>query len=80
MDRQFIINKLSQLIGNALNDSSFTIIESENALSMITWDSLCNLVILSSIERSFAFKFKLKDLNRMKTINDLIEIIETNVK
>jgi acyl carrier protein len=39
------------------------------------WDSLHHMLILNEIEIAFGFKFKLKDLNKMKDMGSLVQII-----
>jgi acyl carrier protein len=39
------------------------------------WDSLAHMALIVEIENAFQIKFKLKDLNKMKNVGSMIDII-----
>jgi acyl carrier protein len=39
------------------------------------WNSLNHMILVSEIEKAFSIKFKLKDLNKMHNVGDMIDII-----
>ena len=39
------------------------------------WDSLSHMILISEIESTFSIKFKLKELNKMHNVGDLINFI-----
>jgi acyl carrier protein len=43
------------------------------------WDSLSHITIISEIEEEFKIKFKLKELNKLKNIGSLIEIVQSKL-
>jgi acyl carrier protein len=44
------------------------------------WDSLTHMEIITEIEAVFNIKFKLKDLNKLKNLGTLIELIESKLQ
>jgi len=44
------------------------------------WDSLSHVGIIVGIEAAFNIKFKLKDLNGMNTMGNIIELIRSKIE
>lgn len=44
------------------------------------WDSFSHMLMITAVEESFGIKFKLKDLNKMKQVGDLVQIIESKLE
>ena len=42
------------------------------------WDSLSNIRVIMDIEKKFNMKFKLDEIEEVKTIEDLIKLIKSN--
>jgi acyl carrier protein len=43
------------------------------------WDSLTHMVILTEIEKEFGIQFKLKEINKLKNMGNLIELITSKL-
>ena len=37
------------------------------------WDSLTHMMIISEVEKAFSITFKLKELNKMKNMGDMLD-------
>ena len=46
------------------------------ANDVANWDSLTHMVLITTIEERFGVKFTLRDLNKMKNVGVLMQIIE----
>jgi acyl carrier protein len=79
MERTEILGKLQGVFKNILKNSSLDLTESLSAHDVDGWDSLTHMLIISEVEGSFKIKFKLKDLNKMKNIGDMIDIIASKL-
>ena len=44
------------------------------------WDSVATINIIIAIEEEFGIKFKLKDLQDIKSVKNFLELIEANKK
>ena len=44
------------------------------------WDSVANINIIVSLEDEFGIKFKLKDVQEAKTVQDFVELVEAYKK
>lgn len=75
MDKAEIVNRLTQVFNAVFNNQPIVLRDDMTANDVDQWDSLSHMLLISEIESEFAFKFKLKDLNRMATVGDLINII-----
>lgn len=43
------------------------------------WDSLSHIRLVVAIERKFGFKFKNSEIESLKTVGDLVNLIDTKV-
>lgn len=46
------------------------------AADVENWDSLTHMIMISKVEEEFGVKFKLKELNKLKQVGDIISILE----
>jgi acyl carrier protein len=79
MEKNSIVEKLTPVFRTVLNNSSLVITDELSANDVDNWDSLSHMLLISEIEKEFDIKFKLKELNKMKNVGDLITIILTKV-
>ncbi len=70
-----IKEKVADAIYKVLNHRNFEMHDGLTAPDVEGWDSLHHMLILNEIENAFGFKFKLKDLNKMKDMGSLVQII-----
>lgn len=75
MEKTLLIEKLTSIFRTTFNNESIIISDEMTANDVDGWDSLSHMLLISEIENSFSIKFKLKDLNRMKNVGDMIEVI-----
>ncbi len=76
MERKEIIEKLKVILTSVLKHDKFDIHDNLSASDVEGWDSLSHMTIVTEIEKEFNIKFKLKELNKLKNITSLIELIE----
>jgi acyl carrier protein len=75
MGKKELLDKLTLIFRNVLGDDSLTLSNEMTANDVSQWDSLSHMLIITEIENIFSIKFKLKDLNKMRNVGDMIEII-----
>ena len=75
MERNDIIEKLTNVFHEIFKDESIVLRDDMTAEDVENWDSLTHMLMISKVEQEFQVKFKLKDLNKLKTVGDLITII-----
>jgi acyl carrier protein len=75
MEKEAIIEKLEQIFRNVFGDNSLKIREDMSANDIAEWNSLNHMILVSEVENAFTVKFKLKDLNKMRNVGDMVELI-----
>jgi acyl carrier protein len=79
MDRLEAVNKLTPIFRKVFSDEALTITDSLTANDVANWDSLSHMLLITEVENGFNIKFKLKDLNKMRNVGDMIDIIITKL-
>ena len=57
------------------NIQSIVVTNALSASDVHEWDSLTHMLLIVEVENKFGIKFKLKDLNRMRNVGDMVDII-----
>ena len=79
MERNEIIGRLTEIYRTVFNNNSLILTNELTANDVEQWDSLSHMLLIAEIENKFAIKFKLKDLNKMRNVGDMIEIITSKL-
>lgn len=75
MERTEIVSKLTTIFRKVFNNDLLILTNALTANDVDHWDSLSHMLLISEIESTFSIKFKLKDLNKMKNVGEMIDII-----
>lgn len=75
-----ITNQLTSIFHKVFTNNTIVLSPELTASDVDNWDSLTHMILISEIETEFNIKFKLKELNKMKNVGELIELIEEKVK
>lgn len=79
MKKNELIEKLTTIFRSVFGVSGLTITESLTTNDVDNWDSLTHMILITEIETQFDIKFKLKELNKMKNVGDLLETISSKL-
>ncbi len=79
MERTDLTNKLTSIFRTTFNDDSLEISNELTANEVEQWDSLSHMLLITAIEEAFSIKFKLKDLNKMRNVGDMMDIIDSKL-
>lgn len=79
MERNEIIEKLTPIFREVFSDNNIVLRDDMTADDVERWDSLSHMIMITTVEKDFGIKFKLKDLNKMKQVGDLISIIASKL-
>jgi len=79
MEKEEIIKKLTLVFRKVFGDSSLELTDELSALDVENWDSLSHMLLIAEVESKFAIKFRLKDLNKMANVGDMIAIISSKL-
>lgn len=80
MKKKEILEKLTVIFRTSFNDSELVLNDEMSAKDVDDWDSLTHMLMISEIESQFGIRFKLKELNQLKTVGDMATILEDKVK
>lgn len=80
MERTAIIEKLTAVFHEVFNDNTIVLRDEMTANDVENWDSLTHMLMITKVEETFGIKFKLKELNKLKMVGDLINTIETKLQ
>lgn len=80
MERTEIIEKLTAVFHEVFNDNNIVLNDEMTAKDVENWDSLTHMLMITKVEETFGIKFKLKELNKLKMVSDLINTIETKLQ
>ena len=80
MEKSVIIEKLTAIFHEIFNDNNIVLRDDMTAADVENWDSLTHMLMISKVEEEFGIKFKLKELNKLKMVGDLIAIIESKLQ
>lgn len=75
MQKKDITDKLTLIFRKIFNTQSLVLTDELTANDVDNWDSLTHMLLISEIEEAFSIKFKLKELNKMKNVGEMIDII-----
>lgn len=75
MEQTAIREKLTGIFRSTFDDSSIELRDDMTANDVSNWDSLTHMLMIGEVENTFAIKFKLKELNKLKDVGTLIILI-----
>lgn len=75
MEKKENVEKLTKIFRTVFGNQSLVLKDELTANDVENWDSLTHMLLITAIEEGFSIKFKLKDLNKMRNVGDMIEII-----
>lgn len=80
MERDLIIARIRETVTSVLGHGSFEVRDELTAADVEGWDSLTHMTIITRIEKNFGVKFKLKEVNKLKNMGSLIELISSKLE
>lgn len=80
MERNEIIEKLTVIFRTVFKNDGIVLRDDMTADDVDAWDSLTHMAMISEVEKCFSIKFKLKELNKLRQVSDLIAIVESKLQ
>lgn len=75
MERTAIVEKLTSIFREIFSDGTLVLRDDMTAAEVDNWDSLTHMLMISRVEKEFGVKFKLKEVNRLNTVGDIIDLL-----
>lgn len=79
MTSETIFERLNPIFRDIFDDPSLTIGPSTNGADIEDWDSLSNINLVSAIEKDFGIRFALGELQLLKNVGEMVELIREKV-
>ena len=75
MNRNDITTKLTTVFREVFNNASLNLNDGMSAKDIDNWDSLTHMLMITRVEEVFGIKFRLRELNRLKCVGDIISLL-----
>jgi acyl carrier protein len=75
-----ILEQLRPIFRDVLDQADLTITPESNGHNVEGWDSLAHINLVTAIEQEFGIKFALGELQELKNVGEMIELIEKKLK
>jgi acyl carrier protein len=70
---------LTSIFRKTFGDETLVLSDDMTANDVDNWDSLSHMLMITEIEDHFSIKFKLRELNKLKNVGILIDLINTKI-
>ena len=77
MSRAEILNTITGIMRDVFDEDDLEVSEETSAEDVEEWDSLSHVRLIVAIERKFGFKFKNSEIESLKNVGDLVNMVET---
>jgi acyl carrier protein len=74
-----ILQKLQPIFRDVMDDPKLVITRESNSQNVAGWDSLAHINLVSAIESEFNIRFALGELEELKTVGDMIALMERKI-
>lgn len=75
MSREEIFDKVQDIFREVFDDDALVISDSTNSDEIEDWDSLEHISLIVSMEKEFSMKFDIKEVNSLKDVGEMIDLI-----
>ncbi len=79
MTSQDILDQLQPIFQDILDQPDLVVTRESNAQNVEDWDSLAHINLITTIEKHFKIKFALDQLQGLKNVGEMIDLIETKL-
>ena len=77
MSRAEILNTITGIMRDVFDEDDLEVSEETSAEDVEEWDSLSHVRLIVAVERKFGFKFKNSEIESLKNVGDLVNMVET---
>jgi acyl carrier protein len=74
-----ILEELQEIFRDVLDQPDLVLTRSSNASNVDDWDSLAHINLVTSIEKRYKIRFALGELQDLKDVGDMIDLIEAKL-
>ena len=74
-----ILDELQPIFQDVFDDESLEIFHESSGETIDGWDSLAHINLVVAIEQEFGIRFALGELETLKDVGDMVELIQTKL-
>ena len=74
-ERSEVLSKLNLLFQKNFNDESIALNEKTSSFEIDGWNSIEQISLASSIQEEFNVRIKYEEINKMKSVSDMVDLI-----
>ena len=74
-----VFEQISKIFRDVFERPNLSLKITDSPLNIDGWESLTHVILLTAIEEHFSIEFSFKDLAGIKTVGDLVHIVETKI-
>lgn len=79
MSREDVYEKLNKIFRDVFDEEDITVCDTTTANDIDDWDSLEHINLIVTVEKEFGIKFNMKEVNTLKNVGEMVDIILTRV-
>ena len=79
MSSEGLLVGLQEIFRDVLDQEDLVLTPHSNAENVPDWDSLAHVNLITAIEKKYKVKFALGELQDLKNVGDMIELLETKL-
>ena len=79
MSREEILEQVSNVFADILDEDNITLSESSTADDVEGWDSLTHVQLVVAAERKFKIRFTAKEIQSWKNVGEMIDSISSKI-
>jgi acyl carrier protein len=74
-----VMEKVQAIFQDVFDDPKLRIDRSSSAATVPAWDSLAHINLVTAIQQEFKIKFALGELEQLKNVGDLLDLMERKI-
>ena len=78
MSKEEITGKLTSVFKTVFGQENIRISRQTTSQQIENWDSLRHIQLITAVETDFKIKFKLRELMALKSVGDMIDLIDSH--
>lgn len=80
MSREEVYVKLNEVFREFFGDDELTVVDETTAADVDGWDSLEHINLIVAVENTFDIEFNMGQVNKLKNVGEMVDLILTKVK
>lgn len=75
MNSEEILKRLTPIFRDIFDDETITVTRETSAKDIEDWDSFSQIRLVAAIEKDFNVKFKFGELNALRNVGEMVDVI-----